>query len=113
MNTVDNTSLPAILIRYRGKRKRCGIEFRDDRITIYPLDEDKVSLVWEPHQSIESRVQLAIKMIKRHAPSTAERCGSKSCTDVLRQLHERVELLESLWLHERVSGLERRMASRL
>jgi hypothetical protein len=85
MHTIEDIPLPAILISYSGNRTRChgGIDFRDDRITIEPLDEAKVSLVWEPHQSIETRVQLAIKMIKRYAPSTAER---KICADVLRHL---------------------------
>ena len=41
------------------------------------------------------------------------RASTGNCVNFLRNLHERVELLESLWLHERVSGLERRMASRL
>ena len=43
-----------------------------------------------------------------------ERSGSTGeCVAALRELHERVGLLESMWLHERVSGLERRLASRL
>lgn len=61
----------------------------------------------------DKKIQIVSKEIKPHVGPRINQCGAGNRADVLRHLHERVELLESLWLHERVSGLERRMASRL
>lgn len=61
----------------------------------------------------DDKVGIVSKELKDHVRPRINLCGAGNCSEVLRHLHERVELLESLWLHERVSGLERRMASRL
>lgn len=67
---------------------------------------------FDPNLDDTEKIEFISKKIKSHVRQ--KNCsGAKYYSDVLRNLHERVELLESLWLHERVSGLERRMASRL
>ena len=88
------------------------VAFYGNHVTFEFLNSDKYVYNFDVNLSDLEKIEFISKKLKLHI--RGKNCsGAKYYPDILRNLHERVELLESLWLHERVSGLERRMASRL